>query len=322
MRTIIVLRGLPASGKSTWAREQLKKEPMRWKRVNKDELRKMIDNSVYSIENESLIHELHSYIIKKALLCGKDILVDNTNLGARNYKKICKIAEGIGDTFVQTKTFNVSVDECIRRDALRGIACVGENVIRNFAERYSLDNWYVYGFESKSYFKPNRLDNTGVLPQNETLPKAIICDLDGTLALFNKIGIGGVPIITHLNTHVRDPYDASTCDKDSINEPVLNLIRMCASNRSFIFVSGREDKHREQTEVFLHKHVRPYVGVYSLFMRETGDQRSDTIVKEEIFINNILDKYYVDFILDDRNKVVKMWRELGLTVFQVAEGDF
>lgn len=27
-------------------------------------------------------------------------------------------------------------------------------------------------------------------------------------------------------------------------------------------------------------------------------------------------------VLDDRNKVVKMWRELGLTCLQMAEGDF
>ena len=57
-------------------------------------------------------------------------------------------------------------------------------------------------------------------------------------------------------------------------------------------------------------------------MRTLGDMRKDSIVKQELYEQNILGKFNVSFILDDRQQVVDMWRSLGLTVFQVAEGDF
>lgn len=59
-----------------------------------------------------------------------------------------------------------------------------------------------------------------------------------------------------------------------------------------------------------------------LYMRPEGDVRKDTEIKREIFDNYIRDKYRVLFVLDDRNSVVKMWRDLGLKCLQVAEGDF
>ena len=87
-----------------------------------------------------------------------------------------------------------------------------------------------------------------------------------------------------------------------------------------LFVSGREDKYREQTEKFLKKHFPDLT--YSLYMRKTGDMRKDTIIKKEIYVDNIWCNYFVKFILDDRDRVVRGWREMGLTCFQVAEGMF
>jgi hypothetical protein len=57
-------------------------------------------------------------------------------------------------------------------------------------------------------------------------------------------------------------------------------------------------------------------------MRKTGDNRKDNIVKREIYENNILPKYYVEFVLDDRQQVVDTLRDMGLQVWQVARGDF
>jgi hypothetical protein len=147
------------------------------------------------------------------------------------------------------------------------------------------------------------------------MKRAIICDLDGTLALKHKD---------------RDWYDASTCDLDSINEPVWVLLNMAQEYNwwtndalEIIFVSGRQEKDREPTEKFLQKYA---LHGYPLFMRQTGDFRSDVDVKRELYQENIEDKYNILFVLDDRNSekypVVPMWRELGLTCFQVAEGNF
>jgi hypothetical protein len=57
-------------------------------------------------------------------------------------------------------------------------------------------------------------------------------------------------------------------------------------------------------------------------MRSNGDYRSDEIVKEELFRARIQPRYSVGGVIDDRNRVVKMWRRIGLVCFQVAEGEF
>ena len=64
------------------------------------------------------------------------------------------------------------------------------------------------------------------------------------------------------------------------------------------------------------------MGKFSLMMRKTDDTRPDQEIKKEIYQNFIEPKCDVLFVVDDRLKVVKMWRELDLTVLQCAEGDY
>ena len=128
-------------------------------------------------------------------------------------------------------------------------------------------------------------------------PSVIVVDIDGTLALLNG----------------RNPYDASTCINDLPNEPVVNIVR---SYQTVIYVSGREDKHFSQTALWLSKHDLP---AGKLFMRKTGDMRKDYIVKRQIFDEHIKDNYKVLFVIDDRPQVIRMWRELGLFVFDVNQ---
>ncbi len=87
------------------------------------------------------------------------------------------------------------------------------------------------------------------------------------------------------------------------------------------FVSGRDEVCRQQTETWLLRHQ---VGLATdpLFMRPHKDNRPDHEVKAEIYKRDIEPHWDVAYVLDDRNQVVAMWRELGLTVLQVADGDF
>jgi hypothetical protein len=57
-------------------------------------------------------------------------------------------------------------------------------------------------------------------------------------------------------------------------------------------------------------------------MRKYGDYRKDYVVKREIYEQLIAPDYDILCVLDDRNSVVDMWREIGLTCLQVAPGDF
>jgi predicted kinase len=75
MKKLIMTKGLPASGKTTWAKLQTD-----CKRINKDDLRAMIDNSVWSNENEKLIVDIRNAIILQMMLAGSNIIIDDTNL--------------------------------------------------------------------------------------------------------------------------------------------------------------------------------------------------------------------------------------------------
>lgn len=148
-----------------------------------------------------------------------------------------------------------------------------------------------------SIVKESKIPN---FQQNPSLDTVILCDLDGTISLLNG----------------RSPYDASNCDNDALNVPVADVLK----HYKVIFVSGRDEKYREPTLRFFKKHnISNYIALY---MRKENDMRKDSIIKEEIYNEYIKDKYNVLFVLEDRNQVVELWRKLGLTCFQVAEGNF
>jgi len=139
-------------------------------------------------------------------------------------------------------------------------------------------------------------------------PRAIICDLDGTLALLGD----------------RSPYDTGKALEDALNNPVANVIEVYAHQNLFdvrlILLSGREDRYRGVTEEWLKKHKITHYE--ALFLRKSGDRRKDFVIKQEVYEQQIKGKYDVLFVLEDRDQVVRMWREIGLTCFQVEYGDF
>lgn len=137
---------------------------------------------------------------------------------------------------------------------------------------------------------------------------AVVCDLDGTLAIHNG----------------RKPFEYHKCDTDLLNEKVSRTIRalvLCGVVERVVYVSGREgtEECRRKTEAWLDR----YVAMRGpLFMRAAGDYRPDDEVKEEIYHRDIEPDYDVFLVLDDRTRVVNRWRELGLTCWQVAPGEF
>ena len=140
--------------------------------------------------------------------------------------------------------------------------------------------------------------------------KAIIVDIDGTIAThYDEDGI-----------QTREHHDYSQVITDLPVQPIINLVNMYQSlNYYIIIVSGRMDHCREDTIEWLIQHN---VEFDELFMRRTKDFRPDNEVKQEIYDNYINQVYDIEIVLDDRDRVVQMWRENGLKVLQVAEGDF
>jgi hypothetical protein len=149
------------------------------------------------------------------------------------------------------------------------------------------------------------------LVQDESLPKAIIVDLDGTYALFE----GDVP-----DECKRNPYDASTCENDLVNPAVDAVVRLfSAAGYKIILVSGRKGCFMPQTKAWLSKHEIPYD---QFWMRGEKDSRPDYEIKSDIYYQKICGRFNIQFVLDDRNQVVDFWRSIGLTCFQVNYGSF
>jgi len=87
-----------------------------------------------------------------------------------------------------------------------------------------------------------------------------------------------------------------------------------------ILLSGRSELYAPQTVEWLEKHDIPFSYLY---MRKVGDNRKDSIIKRELFEEFVENKFYVEFVLDDRDQVVDLWRkDLNLPCFQVYYGDF
>jgi len=283
MKKIIILRGLPASGKSSYATDLLKRKKGQWVRVNKDLLREMAHASEHSRSHEKFILQLRDHIILQALENGKHVIVDDTNLNPIHIDHITALVKGQAQVEVNDSFLQVPVEDCIRRDLQRPRS-VGEAVIRRMYNQY--------------------LRTTTQPPQhNPELPDAIIVDMDGTLALMGD----------------RSPFDVQKCDQDLPNPPVLETVQRWQADTPIIVVSGRTDDGYDKTAAWLKQHGIEYK---ALHLRRQGDQRKDAIVKTEIYQEHIAGCYNIRFVLDDRQQVVNMWRNLGLTVFQVAEGQF
>lgn len=297
MLTLTMTKGLPGSGKSYWAKEQVRLSKGQTKRVNKDDLRAMVDAGVWSKENETQILRVRDKLIGHYLSNGFSVIVDDTNLHPKHYEALALMSQNHEVNF-QIKDFtDVPLDICIARDQARPNG-VGEKVIRQMHRQF------LKGVATQ-YEPP---------VNNPDLPNCIIVDIDGTLAHGNG----------------RSMYDYTKVDTDLPDEVVVDHVRKVADGPEFdrtyiIIVSGRDNTCRELTEKWLADNQIPYD---ELFMRDINrvDENklkvADTIIKQEIYEQYIKPRYNVQYVLDDRNSVVRMWRSLGLKVMQVAEGDF
>ena len=127
---LIMTKGLPASGKSTWAKEQVRKSGGHLKRVNKDDLRDMIDGGVWSIENEENIVRIRDTLIINLLGRGFSVVVDDTNLSPIHEARLKQIAQNFSIDFEVESFLHVPLLVCIQRDLARPNS-VGERVINS-----------------------------------------------------------------------------------------------------------------------------------------------------------------------------------------------
>ena len=303
MSKLLILVGAPGSGKSTFARYFLRTED-NWIRVNRDDFRLMqFGDSLMIPFYEERISKMVEASVLTLLKSDTNVIIDATNTSLRTIQDMIHTYTEYAD--ISFKVFDLPVDELVKRCDKRyeetGKFISKSVVERNVANlKHTLEK-----FDFAPIPRKVQVATTSYATQDKNLPKAVICDLDGTLSLLNG----------------RDPYNAATCDNDLLNEPVAAVLKMAKQQGyQVILLSGREDKFREPTVRFLDKHQ---IGYDLLLMRTSNDFRKDNIIKRELFEGEIQGKYFVVFLLDDRNQVVDMWRkDLHLPCFQVNYGDF
>jgi hypothetical protein len=145
----------------------------------------------------------------------------------------------------------------------------------------------------------------------------VLCDIDGTVALHTTDPDRWESV--NLRSHYG--YEPNAVLDDTPNGPVIAVVRGLMLTYTVIFVSGREETCRQQTIRWLINHSM-WTPPWALLMRKAGDYRPDYEIKLELFNEHIRGKYNVLLAIDDRNQVVRLWRDLSLTCIQVADGDF
>ena len=329
MTELRIMRGLPASGKTTIARTWVASRPADRVRVSRDDLREQLFGTAvgHGHHDEELVTAAERAIVVAALRSGRSVVVDDTNLRARHARAWADLAVAEGVCF-GVDDVDTPVDRCVDRDVARGAAggrLVGEEVIRGLARTFAtvLTRWppvlpsvgpaVTAGAVTAGAGTAGAVTAGAGAPgwtyvPDPALPEAWIVDVDGTLAL---VPSGG-----------RSPYDASRYGEDLPNHPVVALVRaLAAAGARIVVTSGREDGAvaRAATVAWLDAHGVP---VDRLVMRAEGDHRKDSVVKVELLRDVIAPAYRVVGVVDDRQQVVDAWRRVGLTVAQVAPGDF
>ncbi len=306
MTTLHLTRGLPASGKTSWARALVaSRPPGSIVRVNRDDLRRMTTDPAYGTPVpavERRITDLQWVLVREALRDGLDVVVDDMNLRAGPARRWLALAAAT-EAQVHVEYVDTDVEECVRRDRARtGPEHVGEAVIRDLAAR----------FLEPSTGRPPELappvpravDGVPYRPAAGT-PGAVLVDVDGTVALRGD----------------RDPHDTSRYADDGPHDAVIACVRaMATAGYRVVVCSGRSEEHRAVTAAWWDEHVG--VPVEALLMRPAGDARDDAVVKLELFDAHVRAAFDVVAVFDDRDRVVRAWRGIGLTVLQVADGDF
>ena len=315
MPKLVLLRGLPGSGKSTYAQELLAKHG-NMIRVNRDELRECLHKGLkWTGARESATISAEMAIAADALSRKYSVVVDDTNLtenGVAAWKRLAVQCDCVheldsildADTpetatkrirvYFEIKDFtDVPIDECVKRDALRsGKARVGRGVIERMALKACLIDL-------------SKLD------------KVAIVDVDGTLACLDH----------RLHFIQREPKDydsffgkvSSDMYFHSIVSAVVNL---CLRGYKVIIVSGRPASTGYDTNKWLMSAGIPFE---HLFMRNSGDHKPDHEAKEEILqmmFKAGLRKDAIKVVIDDRDSVCDgVWRKHGLPLIQVDRGN-
>lgn len=277
-----MMKGLPASGKSTITNEMCKEKLV--VRVNRDLLREMFNYGVYTGKNEKVVVEMEKMLVKNLLTRGMEhVIIDDCNLNPANEVMWRAVAEESKAEF-EVVVVDTPVEVCIERDSKRD-KHVGRDVINNMAIQYGLK-------------KVER--------------DVVVCDIDGTIA--------DIKHRLHYVKGEKKDWKGffGEMDKDTVRTDVFEILEKHRANGAdVIFVTARPEDYKEVTVEWLLKNKLLRDDTL-MFMRRSGDTRDDTIVKKQIYDKYLANMNIIQ-VIDDRPKVIRMWMQEGLPVLDVGD---
>lgn len=291
MPKAIITIGISASGKSHFAKEQkgfniICRDDIRMKLLEEKHGRKIHGWELWKLwkfKDEDQVTAQVDILLDIAQKEKLNIIIADTNLNKNRREKLKTRLESMGWE-VEYKMFEISFEEAVKRDKYRA-ETVGVEVLWN-----QYKQWFAeFGLYPK--YVPN--------PE---LQKAILVDVDGTIAEMRG----------------RGPFEWDKVGTDKPITPVINIVKAykCLGNYKIIILSGRDGSCKDLTIKWLKDNFVPFDEIY---LRTAGDMRDDATVKSELFYTHVANKYNVEMIFDDRPKVCRQWRLLGVPVSQVAD---
>lgn len=283
MKTMLLMVGLPGSGKTTYALDLMKKEPDKWVRISWDDLRikNHHDPKHFSAKKEKIMKDESIELVREAVAEGYSVIIDNTNLSRKTKDMWAGLALELGMKFT-VHDLCVTNEECISRDLNRP-GRLGRAVIETMALMNGLIK-----FDDK---------------------KIVIVDMDGTLADCGHR--------RHFISGDSKLWDKFESYKEIMKDPpmpvIVEWVKQLKNDYTVLIVSGRQiSRAGLATEDWLEIHNIPYD---HLFMRNMPGP--DFEIKQRIL--DKLPKDQIAFCIDDRMLVCDMWRNNGLTVYQVID---
>jgi predicted kinase len=263
MKEFVMLKGAPGCGKSTWTKEYIKGKKD-YIRINNDDLSTMLYGEPFTGGNKTIekvrVKLIHDFMEKNV-----NIVIDNTNLHPKHVENYSEMVELYNAAlkpgkeaykFIIKDFTDIPLDTCLARNRKRDNV-VPEHVIRKMYNDYIAVP-------------------TKYLEQDITLPKAIIVDIDGTVA----------------NIDHRNPFDQRAVYEDPVIPNICNLVKaMATAGYKIIFLSGRTENCRSDTLKWINDKAKLPCEI--LLLNKNGESRSSDITKEEIFNNYVKDKYSI-----------------------------
>jgi len=284
MSKLKIMRGLPASGKTTRAKEIVKTSG-NYVRVNRDDLREMLHVGKWTPNKEKITMNAQLDIVLGLLNDGKNVIVDDTNLRKGDKEKWSAVAKRMNAKF-EVEDMQTSLSECLQRDKKREKK-VGEHVIWQMAI-------------SNGLWQPKK----GI----------VLCDIDGTIANLDH----RLHFVTGDKPDWKSFFE-NVKDDTLIVDVYERILEFCDRGYDIFFVSGRSEVCRTDTINWL-KEYDLHLYAHAVFMRGEYDHRPDTDVKRGMLKIFEPVKHKIHCVIDDRPQVIRMWREEGIDVIDVGKG--